>query len=114
MSDSFNTFDKIELLPDNYNVEYSFDFPACSAVDEADGFLPFGTTLTAVSASVFDESENRVNDLIVGTPSLLNNLVTVGMQYPSGGDGRYQIRFYLNDSAIVYRANFDSIYCKSD
>ncbi len=110
MSQDFNTFDKIELKPNDYKVEYTFDFPACTGASENDGALPVGTVIDAVSASAFTEGDVPEAGLIVGSPSVLNNIVSVSLKYPDGGVGRYYIDFILADGAITFDLDFQSIF----
>ena len=111
MSD-FNTYDQITIRPWSNVVPYEFEFTTATNASSNDGFLPTGTTITAVSAQAYDESDNLNSDLIVGSPVVVNNIVSVDMKYP--GAGRYQIRFRLSDGTSIFQANFDSIFAYTD
>ena len=109
MSD-FPSYDQITLNTQDYNVDFQFEFPTSTDASSNDGFLPTDTLLTAVSATAFNEAGEVESDLIVGTPAVLNNVVTVNLKHP-GDEGRYSIRFMLYEGLVIYEANFLSIFC---
>jgi hypothetical protein len=110
MSDSFPDYDQIVIKPNDFKVEYTFDFPVCTDITSNDGFLPANTTLTSVECSGATEEGVTDNTLIAETPTLLDNVVTVSMKYPDSGAGRYSLTFKLYEGTTTYHANFESIF----
>jgi hypothetical protein len=106
---NFKGTSEITLLPNDV-IPYDFEFTICSSAKANDGFTPFGTTISSVDVTGYnDKNEDVTGDLIDGIPSELNNIVTVTLQYP-GTDGRYRLNFVVTlNTGSVKEANFPLI-----
>jgi hypothetical protein len=83
------------VLQPNTSLSHTFAFLAASSATANDGFLPYGRTITEVEVNVYTEDGTNVTEnMIVGSASISDNMVTVRLQYP-GIAGRYKIEFIL-------------------
>jgi len=75
-------------------LSWEFEMPAATSATEK-GAIPYGTTIASVVVTAYNSAGDVVTtDLIVGTPSVLNNIVTTVLKYPTtNGDGRYKLTF---------------------
>lgn len=89
-----------------------FEATVCSSATANDGTIPFGRVVSTVAVKAYKQdnlSSEVTTDIIDGTPTELNNVVSITLKYPTtNGPGRYQLRFALtlDDGKIInLRAN---------
>lgn len=101
---------KIELRA-NTSMTYSFKFPTATSATANDGWLPYGRTIIDVDVYGYSEDGSNVTSaLIVGTPSISTDTITVKLRYP-GEVGRYEIEFHLTlDNGDTDEAEFTNIF----
>ena len=106
---SFKTNDKIQLQP-NDSIGYDFQVTTCSTSASNDGFIPFDRVVSSVAVSGFAEDNVTPENHMVLSTALLNNIITCVLRYPSGGAGRYRLRFILTlDNGQIKEADFGRI-----
>ena len=100
---------RIEIQPNDANISYGFTLTVCSSATANDGFLAYGTTASGISVVSYKTADVdgrdltggvvTVTDLIQGTPTVTDNVVTVRMSYPSTNTtGRYKITILVTAS----------------
>lgn len=92
---SFQGHDEIILRPDDTGSQYSFEVTQCSSATANDGFLPYGVSVSSITVTTHkrDSNNTTVTDIIVGTPSVVDNVVYATLKYPStNGEGRYKLK----------------------
>lgn len=107
MSD-FKTKGPITLRPFD-EISHSFKITVNSSTTSKDGFLPYGRTVSDVDVIAYtDDGTTCTTAVIEGTPSLLSNVVTCVLKYPTAfGDGLYKLKFQLTlDNGETKEANF--------
>lgn len=107
---SFEGYDEIILQP-NDQISYEFNITVESSQGANDGFLPYGRSVSSVAVSGYSEDGITTdNHMIVGLPSVVNNLVSVVLRYPSAGVGRYRLEMVLTlDNGQTKEADFSRI-----
>jgi len=108
----FKTSGPIKLRPYD-EISHSFKVTVNTSATSKDGFLPYGRTVA--SATVVATTEAGVaatTACIEGTPSLLTNVITCVLKYPTLlGDGEYHLQFKLIlDNAETKEANFHRLF----
>lgn len=103
---------KIVLQPNDLDVQYRFDFTACSTATANDGFLPFGAQIISVELKSTDEDKTTVSGIVQG--SIIQHSgssVVTTLSYPSDlSEGRYFLTFILTlDNGSVLEADFNRI-----
>lgn len=112
---NFKTSGEISLQP-NDNMGYSFTVTVGSSATANDGFIPYGTTVSSVVVIAYDKDDvNVTSELIFGTPSVSQNVVSMQLKYPTtSGDGRYKLTMILTlDNGDVKEADFDRVYARN-
>jgi hypothetical protein len=115
MADSFLGRTNIELQAEDLKVPYSFTFTVCSSLSSNDGHLPYGTNISSVAVTAYNQNGVTTSSLISGTPSVTNNVVTVKLNWP-GIAGNYKLTFVVtldNGDASKLEADFTKIYAIS-
>ena len=103
---------KIILQKSTANMAYNFEFTVNSATCANDGYLPFGTNIATVVAIVRDVDENMITGIIGGTPSVVNNVVTILLSYLDTAP-KTALRIiikYILDTGAVDEADFPRLY----
>ena len=110
---NFKTGGRITLQPYD-KLGYSFQITICSSSTANDGFIPYGLTVSSCEIIAYNEDlEVVTSDLISGSPSLSDNIVTVTLMYPTtNGIGKYKLTFklILSDGSTK-EADFSRLYC---
>lgn len=104
------------ILQENDNMGYSFEITVASSASANNGFIPFDTTVSSVVVVAYDKNNEVVtSDLIFGTPTVTNNIISMQLKYPvTNGEGRYKITMILTlDNGDVKEADFDRVYVKN-
>lgn len=101
MGDSFKTTDLVILQPNDLSVPYTFEFTVCSSATANDGALPYGDSAASVAVTAHNKAgADKTSEIISGTPSLADNVVTVVLNYPStSGTGTYHLTFVVTTSS---------------
>lgn len=88
------------LINSHTNRIFNFYFPAQSAANKNDGFVPYGTEIVDVNVTIYDADGTNVTAyFLIGTPSIANNIVSVRLKYSSTpAIDRYSIEFDLTFS----------------
>jgi len=91
--DSFSTKGSVDLQPTSAKDERTFEVTVCTSATANDGQLPYGATIASVAVIAYDKDGTVcTSELIEGTPSVSDFLVTVQFNYPSTtGEGIYKI-----------------------
>lgn len=112
----FDGDDKIILHTYDDGVPFSFAFPACSTATANDGAIPNGTTISSATVTVLKARTGAsvTSQMVVGSPVVGANLITVALQYPAtSGAGSYDIRFLLTlSNGAVMEFYFDRLEAK--
>lgn len=97
MRDYIQGSDWIYLEPQDIAVPYQITVTICSSLTANDGYIPYGTNVSAVTAIGYDSDSNIVtSELINGTPTVTNNVISFYLDYPSTtGIDIYKITFKL-------------------
>jgi hypothetical protein len=108
---SFKGSSKIILNEGDAAVAFRFELTQCSSISSNDGFLPYGLDSTSVEVYGYAEDGTNVTDIMVESRSLLNNVVTVALNYP-GEAGKYVLHFkiYLSNGSTILNATFDRCF----
>ena len=111
MSDSFQDADPIILQPGS-SLTRTFTFAACTSATANDGSIPYGTTVSTVDITAFDESGTDVTVQIVVSESNTSLVETIKLKYPAtSGTGRYSIEMIVTlDSGDVMEFDFTKLY----
>ena len=114
MADSFDGVEVIILQPGSATVPFTFTFAAASSATANDGSIPFGTTMSSVVVTAFDEGGTDRTTEIVASESNTATVQTVNLKYPSTtGAGRYSLEFVATlSSGAVMEFDFTRIYAK--
>ncbi len=102
--------DDIIVQPATSKAAYEFEITVCSAAGANDGFLAFGRTIASVVVTAHKHGPTLLVDteLIEGTPTKVDQIITVKLNYPStNGGGRYKLEFVMTlDDGSVEEADF--------
>lgn len=101
----------IELEPQDVGVPYKIKVNVNSSVSANDGYIPYGTNISSVSAVAYNVDSNGViqstvtSELIHTAPTVLSNIITIYLSYPSTtGVGLYKLTFKLTlDNSITVK-----------
>ena len=92
----------IYLQPGDVKVPYTFGFTICSSATANDGNIPYGATVSSIAVSTHKADGTAVTDIVVGTPSITSNVITMTLSYPStSGVGQYHIKMLLTLSTTA-------------
>jgi hypothetical protein len=111
----FKTTGPITIRPFD-EISYSFKVTVNTSDTSKDGFLPYGRTVSDVSVVVTTEDGTTCTTAVIeGTPSLLSNIVTCVLKYPTDfGDGLYKLKFQLTlDNGETKEANYHRLRCET-
>jgi hypothetical protein len=108
----FQGRDSIWLQPGDATVPYTFTFAACTSATANDGSIPYGTTVSSVVVTVFDEAGTDVTTQIVASETNTSLVETINMKYPAtAGGGRYSIEMLVTlSSGAVMEFDFTKLY----
>jgi len=85
-------------------------------VKKSDGMLPYGVKITGITAFAYDEKtgDDVTSQLIWGTTTAVDNLITVSLQWPeTAGVGTYKLTFHcLLDNGGQKELDADPVYVK--
>lgn len=93
---------KIILQPLDNRIPYKFHCTTNTSEEAGDGCLPVGVTITNCIVTATTNNGDAETGLIDST-SLSTPDITVVMNYPTNGEGRYHLRFALtlsNDATM--------------
>ncbi len=100
--DQFQDTGDIILEAGDVDISFTFTFTICSSATANDGAIPFEDTISTVVVTAYDDDNvNRTADIIVGTPSVSDQVVTIVMKYPVEGDneldvvGKYRLKMII-------------------
>lgn len=115
MADDFKDRKTIILQPSDAAVPFGFEFTVCSAADKNDGALPYGDSVSDCAVTAHSEDgTDKTSELINGSPSVADNVVTVDLDYPSTtGAGVYHLTFVVttaNGADIEF--DFNRVYAR--
>lgn len=122
ISDSFRGEDLIILQPNDSQVPYNFLWTVCSATTKNDGALPYGETISSISASAHTEAGVSATTSLIaassdtGFVSLTSNTETVYLSYPTAlGVGRYHLTFVvaLSNTSQTMEFDFNRVVAKN-
>lgn len=89
----------------------------CSTATANDGYIPFGTTVSGVSSTVYSETGVDVTSDIVYAGATVSGGqdIKIELKYPtSNGDGRYKLSYLLTlDDTSTKELDFNRIYAKT-
>ena len=89
----FSTAGEITIQPED-QMTYYFKFTNASSQHANDGSLPYGVSISSVTVTAFDSDGTNVTSLLImGTPTVADNIVTVKLQYP-GYEDQFKLTFY--------------------
>jgi hypothetical protein len=111
----FKTKGPITIRPFD-EISHSFKITVNTSTTSKDGFLPYGRTISDVSVIGYTEDGTTCTTAVIeGTPSLLSEIVTCVLKYPTSfGDGLYKLKFQLTlDNGETKEANFNRLYCET-
>ena len=111
---NFETVGQINLQPTD-ELPWDFYFPPAASATEK-GAIPYNTTVSTVGVVVYDsEGTDVTTDLIEGTPSVTDNVVSVTFKYPvTNGDGRYKVTFTCTlNTGSVRTFDFQRLFAKT-
>lgn len=113
MRDDFASTKDIVLKVGTSSISYSFKVTACSAADQNDGAIPYGTTVSSVVVSAYNLATDTdvTSTMVVSTsPTPSDNVIPVKLNYP-GGNGQCYLKFLctLSDSSVI-PLHFPRIY----
>lgn len=114
MGDSFQGVQNITLQPADATVPYTFTVEACSSATANDGSIPFGTLLSTVVVTAFDENGNDVTSEMISSETNTNTVMTINLKYPATtGVGRYSLEMVATlDSGAIMEFDFTRIYAE--
>jgi len=97
MKDYIQGDDWIFLEPHDIAVPYQITVTVCSSLTANDGYIPYGTNVSSVTAIGYDPDGDVVTaDLINTAPVVAANVLTFYLDYPDlTGKGVYKITFVL-------------------
>lgn len=106
----------IILQPNDADISYKFRAAVCSAEDANDGAIPYNTNVSSVSVTAYDEDGNVVTDLVQGSPSVSDNVVTITLSYPStSGTGRYKLTCVMTlNTGTTIEWDYDRVYAEDN
>ncbi len=101
------------LIQPNTNTGFNFKFPIASSSTVNDGAVPYGRTISSVGVTAYLDGTDVTSLIINGTPQLSGDTVSVVVQYPSTGEGRYKFTFVLTlDNGWTLELDFPNVYVK--
>lgn len=110
--DDFVDADPIRLQPGSVANSYAFSFPPAASAS-AKGAIPFGTNISSVVVTAWKIGGTEAAALINGTPTVLDNVVTVKLDWVAGG--MYKLNFLLTlDDTSVWEKDYNHICCKDN
>lgn len=113
----FSGTDEIILHRYDDGIPFAFALPACSTATANDGAIPNGTTISSATVTVHKSRTGAdvTTQMVVGSPSVGANLITVALQYPpTSGVGSYYIRFLITiTGGAIMEFNFDRLEVKT-
>ena len=100
--DNFQGTQTIEIQPTTTKATYTFRFAACSSATANDGSIPYGTSVSSVVVKAYDEDgEVATTSLIVGTPTVAANVVSISFKWPgTAGDYKVSITYTLSNDDV--------------
>lgn len=110
--DDFQSIDYINLQPRSVKNKFSFWFPAASTASGR-GSIPYGTTITDVAVSAFNEDGTDVtSSMITVTPSVADSYyVYLGLSWVSAGLYKLVFKLTISD-ASTWEYNFNRVVCE--
>jgi len=110
--DDFQGRDPIILQPGDNEVPYTFSFAPSSNSTANTGSIPYGTVLSTVAVTIYDESGSTVTGEMVVAESNSSLVETITLKYPAtAGAGRYSAEMLVTlDSSAVMEFDFTRIY----
>ena len=120
MQDDFQGRDTITLQPGDTNVPYRFKFTPCTATTKADGAIPYGSTLHAVSAinvRSTDLGQSSSTGMVVSA-ALSSNQVVAYLTYTTAlpsGQYKLTVKVQVNtggSTAMKRQFDFRRLYLK--
>ena len=109
---NFKTNGRINLQPNDV-MGYSFTITVATSTTSNDGYLPVGTSVSSVNVRAYDKDDVLVtSDLISGTPSVNNNVISMKLKYPVlSGVGRYKLTMVMVlDNGDSKEADFSRVF----
>lgn len=110
---SFQGSKKITIQPLDH-ISYSFKLTTCSSAVANDGFLPYGRSISSVDVTAYnDAGVDKTSDLIDGTATLVVDIVSVPLKWPTTA-GKYKLTFEITlDDGQIKEADFDRIFAEN-
>ena len=107
----------IIIQPLDTKIGLTIRVTVCSTATANDGYIPFSTTVSGVSATVYSETGVDVtSDIVYASATISGGQdVKIELKYPSTyGDGRYKLSYLLTLSdTSTKELDFNRIYCKT-
>jgi hypothetical protein len=90
--DDFQGTETVLVQPNDNGIPYTYTVLVQSATGLKDGSLPFGSVISSVTVTAFDDEDvDQTTSLIVGTPSLAINVVQIKFKWPDK-EGIFKLR----------------------
>ena len=107
----FKGNDAITLHPGDDSLEFSFQVTISTSATANDGKIGFGRTVSSVALTAHkDDGSDTSETGMPGAHTLLTNVITVPLSYPTGLAGTYHLRFLCTlDDASVKDLYFDRV-----
>lgn len=112
MSD-FSTPGDIDLYPGDKKTKDFYIIPAEGTNEK--GAIPYNANVISTIVTCYDSDDNVVTDLVSGTPTMTNNIVTITFIYPSiSGNGRYRVKIFCDiDNGDEINFNFERVVART-
>ena len=105
----FKGNDEIVLQPNDADLSYQFKVTVSTSATANDGKIGFGRSVSSVVVSAHKDDDTAETGM-PGTATLNANVITLPLTYPTGGEGRYHIRFICNlDDSSVKELDFNRV-----
>jgi hypothetical protein len=93
---------------------WNFKFPIAESPLKK-GAIPYGRTISSVTVTAYNCDSTAITDLIVNTPVIDNDTVSIKMKYPEvSGEGRYKLTFYLTlDNGWTRQFDFNRVVVRN-
>lgn len=109
---------KVLLQPGDTKVGITIKVKAASSEVANDGYIPYGTTISNVVTTIYDEDGTDVtSDIVYASPTISAGSgyddIKIELKYPStNGEGRYSLKHLLTlDDGGTRELDFSRIYC---
>jgi hypothetical protein len=110
---NFTTNNNIILQPNDSGLEHQFKVTVSTSITANDGIIGYGRSVSSISITAHKDDGTSETGML-GAATLLANVITLPLSYPSGGVGRYHIRFVCTlDDGSKKELDFNRVEAKN-